>query len=122
MSRVLIHPLAGVLSAYGMGLADRTVMRERSIEAELCETLVTELQRILDEIETLACAELGDQQVSEECIEVLRRVHLRYAGTDTALSVVFGSLAQMVEQFEAAYRRQYSFLMPGRALIVEAVV
>jgi 5-oxoprolinase (ATP-hydrolysing) len=121
MTRVFIHPFAGVLSAYGMGLADQTAMRQQAVEARLeagsCAALETGLEALAREAE----AELLGQGVEAARIRVERRVHLKYEGTDTALVVALGTLAEMTGRFEAAYRQQYSFLMPGKALIVEAV-
>jgi len=121
MTRVFIHPLAGVLSAYGMGLADQTAMREEAVEA----TLDTAHYRVLDDtLKKLAVAardELLGQGVVHERIRIVERVHLRYEGTDSALVVGFGAIDEMAREFEAAYRMRYSFLMPGRALIAEAV-
>jgi 5-oxoprolinase (ATP-hydrolysing) len=121
MRSILIHPFAGVLSAYGMGLADRTAMRERAIELALEESSLGALAQVLDELTEGARAELESQGVAPEGIEIVRRVHVRYAGTDTALIVRFDSLDAMRRQFEHAYRQHYSFLLEGRALIAEAV-
>ncbi len=121
MKRVFIHPLAGVLSAYGMGLADINAMREQAVELELVPQHVADLAASLERLAVTARAEVAAQGVSEDRIEVMRRVHLRYQGTDSALVVHFGSHAEMVERFEAAYRSRYSFLMPQRALVAEAV-
>ena len=119
MTRVFIHPHAGVLSAYGMGLADQTAMRERAVEVKLDDSPA--LERAAEELGTAARDELVLQGVPVGRIRVERRVHLKYDGTDTALVVPLGARQQMVEGFEAAYRKQFSFLMPGRALIAEAV-
>ena len=121
MTRVFIHPLAGVLSAYGMGLADVTVMRERSVEVRLEEASAHVLEDMLEALAADARGELLRQGLAHERIRVIRRVHLRYDGTDSALIVDLGTLAEMVAQFETAYGRRYSFLMPGRGLIAEAV-
>ena len=121
MTRVFIHPLAGVLSAYGMGLADATVMRERSVEVSLEEANARTIEETLGALSVEACSELLRQGVTQERIRVIKRVHLRYDGADSALMVEHGAPAGMVRQFEAAYRRRYSFLMPGRRLIAEAV-
>jgi 5-oxoprolinase (ATP-hydrolysing) len=121
MTRVLIHPFAGVLSAYGMGLADITAMREQAVEMPLGEETFCDLD---DELEKLAIAardELLRQGVPHHRIRIVERVHLRYEGTDSALVVPFGPVPGMLAAFEAAYRQRYSFLMPGRALIAEAV-
>jgi 5-oxoprolinase (ATP-hydrolysing) len=121
MTRVFAHPLAGVLSAYGMGLADQTVMRERAIELRLQDQHLPAVQQALDELRAEALAALRAQQVSEDRIELAQRVHLRYEGTDTALIVAFGTPAEMQASFEAAYQQRFAFLMPQRALVVEAV-
>jgi len=121
MTRVFIHPLAGVLSAYGMGLADIAALREQSVELRLEVGNVAAIAGALDSLAEVAGAEVADQGVPASRIRVLRRVHLRYDGTDTALQVGFGSLAEMIAEFESAYQKQFSFLMSGRALIAEAV-
>jgi 5-oxoprolinase (ATP-hydrolysing) len=117
MQRVFIHPHAGVLSAYGMGLADQVAMRERSVETPLAE--LASLRKIADDLAAEARADLAAQGVPPQ--RVIRRAHLKYEGTDTALPVALGTAAEMTAQFEAAYRKQFSFLMPGRAIIAEAL-
>ncbi len=120
MDRVFVHPLGGVLSAYGMGLADQNVMREAAIELPLAEA-VGAVQARLDALATDAQAELVRQGVSDAEVQVHQRVHVRYQGTDSALVVPFGSVEEIHLAFEASYRQRFSFLMDGRALIVEAV-
>ncbi len=121
MPRIYIHSYAGVLSAYGMGLADITAMREQAVEAPLDESLLPRLSALLNSLADAARAEVAAQQLAGECISVARRAHIKYDGTDSALVVAFGSLDQMTRDFEAAYRARYSFLMPGRRLVVEAL-
>ena len=121
MKTVFIHSLAGVLSAYGMGLADQSAMREQAVEEKLGAAAEGALEARLDALAEAARGELLEQGVGAERIDVIRRVHLRYEGTDSALVVDFGSNAAMQAQFETAYKRRFSFLMPSRALVVEAV-
>ncbi len=121
MGRILIHPYAGVLSAYGMGLADITAMREAAVEEPLDARLLPLLEARFAELAAAASAEVHGQGVPAGRIELSRRVSLRYSGTDTALTVPAGTVSAMQEAFEAAYRTRYSFLMPGRALIVESI-
>ena len=121
ITRVLIHPLAGVLSAYGMGLADVTAMRETAVEAPLAAGLLPELDRVAGRLEADALAELAQQGIGPGRARSARRAHLRYDGTDTALPVPLGGVAEMVASFEQAYRQHFSFLMRGKTILVEAV-
>lgn len=116
---VLVPPMAGVLSALGIGLADTTVMQQRSVETRL-ETAAAELGRVADDLERVARAELAAQQVPADRMRAARRVHLRYQGTDTSIPVELGDVEQMTAAFEAVHRSMYSFLM-DRPLIAEAV-
>jgi 5-oxoprolinase (ATP-hydrolysing) len=121
MRRILIHPYAGVLSAYGMGLADITAMREATVEAVLSAALMPELESRLDALARLARDEVSGQGIGDRDIVDRRSVHLRYAGTDTSLPVRAGSEAELRARFDEAYRSRYSFLMPGRDLVVESI-
>ena len=121
MTRVFIHPLAGVLSAYGMGLAEVAALRERSVEAPLDDAAVPQMGVALGELAESARTEVLAQGVAAERVRVAKRVHLRYDGTDSALVVAYGARDEMMRAFEAAYRTRYSFLMPDRGLIIEAV-
>jgi 5-oxoprolinase (ATP-hydrolysing) len=121
MKTVFIHSLAGVLSAYGMGLADQGAMRELAVERRLADIGADALAEALDKLGEDARGELLAQGVAPGRIDLVRRVHLRYEGTDSALVVLYDSIEGMQAQFEAAYKRRFSFLMPTRALVVEAV-
>jgi 5-oxoprolinase (ATP-hydrolysing) len=121
MSRVLVHPLAGVLSAYGMGLADQNVIREQAVELLLAPENLPRVAQVLQGLAAAAQAELQRQQVSGGAVQVRQRVHVRYQGSDSALIVPFGTQQEIVAGFETAYRQRFSFLMPGKPMIVEAV-
>jgi 5-oxoprolinase (ATP-hydrolysing) len=122
MTSVLIHPLAGVLAAYGIGVADVIAMREKAVEAPLDDGLAGRLPgAVLTPLEESARAELTGHGADPATISVTRRAHLRYDGTDTPLPVPYGSAGEMTAAFEAAYRQRFSFLMPDRPLVVEAV-
>ena len=121
ITEVLIHPLAGVLSAYGMGLADVTLMREAAVEEELSEGLIARLEQVAGDLEAAGRADLAAGEVSGGQVRCARRAQLRYLGTDTALTVPFGDVAAMTAAFEAAYRQRFSFLMRDKPVMVEAV-
>jgi 5-oxoprolinase (ATP-hydrolysing) len=117
---VLVPPMAGVLSALGIGLADVVTMREQSVERRLEPGVIPRLRDVAAELEEIARAELTDQGVPPDRIRVTHRAHIRYDGTDTALQVALAEPTQMTAEFEAVYRRTYSFLM-DRPLVVEAL-
>ncbi len=121
MTRVFVHPLAGVLSAYGMGLADQNVIREQAIEARLNEQTLLLVGKTLETLATAAQTELQRQQVGQGQVTVHQRVHVKYEGTDTALIVPMGDLGQIEAAFERAYQQRFAFLMQGKGLVVEAV-
>jgi len=121
MTRVFVHPLAGVLSAYGMGLADQNVIREQAVEMPLAAASLPMIAERLDALGAAAQAELERQQVNAGAVKVHYRVHVRYEGSDSALVVPFGDLATIKAGFEAAYRQRFAFLMQGKRLVVEAV-
>ena len=121
MKRVLLHPFAGVLSAYGMGLADIRAMRERTVEIPLQADALATLEMTLDILDAAARSEVADQGVSVANIEVVRKVHLRYEGTDTLLMVNFATLDEMISDFEDAHLSRFGFSAPDRTRIVGTV-
>jgi 5-oxoprolinase (ATP-hydrolysing) len=122
MKQVFIHPYAGVLSAYGMGLADVRVIKEQAVESVLNEDLVSQLRQLLDQLEAEGKEETNRQNAKDTKVveEVLRKVHLRYEGTDAALVVNFGGVETIRNDFEQAHRQRYGFIVE-KALIVEAI-
>ncbi|MEV7018604.1 hydantoinase B/oxoprolinase family protein [Streptomyces sp. NPDC093991] len=117
---VLVPPMAGVLSALGIGLADTTAMRERSVEAPLEPAAMPAVHGTADELEAAARAELLAEDVPEERVEVTRRAQLRYDGTDTALTVELTEPDTMRRAFEDRHRATYSFTL-DRPIVVEAL-
>jgi 5-oxoprolinase (ATP-hydrolysing) len=121
MERIFIHPYAGVLSAYGIGLAEIRILKEKGIEAQLTASLLTEIEavfaRLIEEAKTELSARARDLSNSE----IIYKVHLKYEGTDSSLIVDCDTLSQMREKFEANYQQRYGFIMPEKALIVEAI-
>ena len=117
MRTVMIHPYAGVLSAYGMGLADGSAIRHQAIERPLG------IEAVAD---TFACAEsLGAAATAAleggAPVQLVRTVYLRYDGTDTALPIEPGRLDEMRGAFDVAHRAYFGFSTPERGLIIESV-
>ncbi len=121
MNRVFLHPHAGVLSAYGMGLADISAMRERAVEERLEGGVMDRLQTVLGELGDAVRGELETQVEAGDPIRLVPKAHLRYDGTDNALVIDFGSMKELTERFETAHRQRYGFVTPEKTLIVEAL-
>ncbi|MER5795856.1 hydantoinase B/oxoprolinase family protein [Streptomyces sp. NPDC001980] len=117
---VLVPPMAGVLSALGIGLADTTAMREQSVEAPLEPAAMAGIRKTADDLEAAARAELLAEDVPEDRVEVTRRAQLRYDGTDTTLTVELTEPDTMKHAFEERHRATYSFTL-DRPVVVEAL-
>ncbi|MFY7804081.1 MAG: hydantoinase B/oxoprolinase family protein [Limnoraphis robusta] len=117
IQQVFIHPYAGVLSAYGMGLADIRAIRERSVETTLTQELIPEFQTILTELER-EC----QQELTANLEKITSaKVNLKYQGTDSTLTVNFASYDQMKAEFEHKHQTIYGFVREGKDLIAESV-
>jgi 5-oxoprolinase (ATP-hydrolysing) len=121
MKRVLIHPLAGVLSAFGIGLAEDRLLKQRAVEAVLTDALTREMDGVAGQLEREGRAELAAQGVSPAVIRAERRAHVKYQGTDTSIEVVFGSRQDLRQRFESAYKQRFTFTVPDAPLVIESV-
>ncbi|WP_065967477.1 hydantoinase B/oxoprolinase family protein [Streptomyces sparsogenes] len=120
VNTVIVPPLAGVLSAYGIGVADATAMREQAVETELSDATLPRVREMCAELETRTRAELRADGIPDETVTTSARVHLRYAGTDSALPVPLDTAGAMAEEFVRAHRARYAFTM-DKPLVAEAV-
>ncbi|MEM8836665.1 MAG: hydantoinase B/oxoprolinase family protein [Pseudomonadota bacterium] len=119
MKRVFIHPFAGVLSAYGMGLAEIRAIKEEQFEHPLENT--EEAEALLSKLEAKVRAEVYEQGVPMCAITVTRTVHLRYAGSHQTLEVPFGPVVAMAAAFDAVHQKRFGFSSPNRELIYDMV-
>ena len=115
MDTVFIHPFAGVLSAYGMGLADQSVLREQAVETSLSDAAQPMLTALAARLAAAAAQDLRAQGATE--VQTTARLHVRYAGTEAALIVPFA----LRDAFTAAHRTRFGFATPDRPLVVETV-
>jgi 5-oxoprolinase (ATP-hydrolysing) len=132
MSRIFSHPLAGVLSAYGMGLADQIVMREAAVELDLNASGLGVARRLAERLENEGREDLRSQGLGSApgsaALRTVFRLHVRYQGTDTAVEIELpmqgaasDAVAAVRQAFESAYRRRFAFLMPKQTLVIESV-
>ncbi len=119
IKQIFIHPYAGVLSAYGMGLADVRILREQAIENRLTVELIPEIEQIFSQLETEAKAELENPEFQTE---VIFKLYLKYEGNDSTLAVNFVSdLSALIQQFEQEHQTRYGFIKSEKALIIESI-
>ncbi len=121
IERILIHRYAGVLSAYGMGLADIRIIHEQAIERLLTMESLAEVETVFERLEKAGRAELFKQSVANHQMVTVRKLHIRYQGTDTALILDHGPLVCVIEQFEKVHRQRFGFCDPAKNRIIEAV-
>ncbi|WP_288902208.1 hydantoinase B/oxoprolinase family protein [uncultured Sneathiella sp.] len=120
MKKILLHPYAGVLSAFGMGLADLRVLKEKAMEVTLADAALADIAATLEDLASEGLAEMRAQGVSDARIRVERKLHVKYQGSDTSMVVDDGPLEGVTKAFEAAHRQRFGFTTPGKAMIVEA--
>ena len=121
MERVFLHPFAGVLSAYGMGLADVRAMREAQVEERFNADAENLLEGICADLIAQGRQEVSKQGVSTDSISVIRKAHIRYESTDTAILVDVAPIDDMQTAFEQAHRQRFGFIARQRKLLIEAV-
>ena len=121
MTKVFLHPFAGVLSAYGMGLAEVRAIRERQIEAAFAQPVILEIESAFAELAEHARGEVLVQGVEPARVNLVHKVQLRYEGTDSPLQIDYADLPDMKANFEAAHKKRFGFTVPGRSLVVESV-
>jgi 5-oxoprolinase (ATP-hydrolysing) len=123
--RVIVHPLSGVLSAFGLGLADVRVLRQASVEAQLDGALAAALAARFEPLAASALAALRDQGGDQARAQIERRVLVKVAGADTALPVAWqpgAEAAALAAQFRAAHERHFGFRVDeNAALVVESL-
>jgi 5-oxoprolinase (ATP-hydrolysing) len=120
MDRIFIHPLAGVLSAYGIGLADFSTLLTQAVEIPLTAQTLPQLEATAATLATQASENLRAQHPTA-AITTTATAQLRYAGTDTALPIPLTTHAEMLNTFEAAHHRLFGFITPERKIIAEAI-
>ncbi|MGB6347161.1 MAG: hydantoinase B/oxoprolinase family protein [Methyloceanibacter sp.] len=121
ISHVLLHPLSGVLSAYGMGLAELKATRSQAVLRLLDADGLEAAAALAAPLAADAAEELVEQGVSENAIGIVAQAHLRYLGTDSALPVAFATLQDMRAEFEAMHRQRFGFTSPDKPIEIEAI-
>jgi 5-oxoprolinase (ATP-hydrolysing) len=122
METIFVHPLASVLSAYGMGLAELRTIRECTVIKQLRHNNLKYIGVLVEKLGNEVTQELVAQGVKVDDIIIHEKLHLRYDGTDTVLEVPFGDLVTLKKSFEIVHRQRFGFDDINRSLIVESIV
>jgi len=116
-----LHPLAGVLSAFGMGLADLRWVQEQAMELTLDEPALSKIDTALLALRHQGEAHMRQQGITAAKLHSHLRLHLRYHGSDTALTVRYATVPAMIAEFEQLHRQRFGFISPDKNLTIEAV-
>jgi len=122
MKTIMIHPFAGVLSAYGMGLADFRLLKDKALELPWDDVTKEQLDTIFAELKQQGEIEIRQQAQDDQPISFICQIYLRYKGTDTALAVSYTDKDCMFSEFEASYQQQFGFKYRDKALIIESLL
>lgn len=118
MKKIFLHPYAGVLSAYGMGLADVRAIREGGVEQPLTQALILKLEQLMEYLEAQARSEINEANAQTE---IVKKVNLKYEGTNSTLTVNFADdVVLMRQEFEDEHKSRYGFIQLDKTLIVES--
>ena len=122
IKKIIIHPFAGVLSAYGIGLADITVIKEKTINLTFELDNLTIIDREYELLENQAHQELKQQTTQElDNVKTKRKIYLKYENTDFNLEIDYTSLPEITEQFNELHQQRYGFIMLDKSLIVDQI-
>ncbi len=121
MKQVMLHPFAGVLSAYGMGLADFRLIKDQALEQAFDQCGDAQLQMLFQQLQKQGEREMRQQTNTPHNLTFIATVHLRYLGTDTAIAVTFADKYRMKQAYERAYQQQFGFIYKDKALVIETL-
>ena len=121
IKQIHLHPFAGVLSAFGIGLADTRTIKDMAIEAQLDHQLITTISLELKTLKQRGVEDLSAQGLKISTLIHHQRVYIRYLGSDTAIAVTFNDLKELIKEFESIHFDRFGFTSPETKLIVESI-
>ncbi|MFT5867670.1 MAG: 5-oxoprolinase (ATP-hydrolyzing), partial [Gammaproteobacteria bacterium] len=119
MESVFIHPFAGVLSAFGMGLADVRAMREHQFGKGIDQ--VNDAGNILNQLCADAKAEVSGQGIADDNISTVRMAHIRPSGAQQTIEVPFGTEGEMAKAFQRAHEQRFGFVPDSSSLLIDVL-
>ena len=121
MNRVLVHPLAGILSAFGIGHADVRRFAEHSVLRPFSVDVLAELEETIVDLEERTLAEVQAEGIPAERIDPpARSLDLRYRGVESTITVAWPGDGDFVSAYETQHERLYGYRHDGRSLEIVA--
>ena len=121
INKIHLHPYAGVLSAFGIGLADSRTINDLAIELNLDEKAIKHISEKFEDLRSTGKEDLVAQNLNENIFEYVDRVYLRYKDSDTSLAIKFDIYSSMKLNFENSHRTRFGFISPEQAIIIESI-
>ena len=121
MKKIHLHQYAGVLSAYGIGLADSRTINDLAIELNLNKDIIESLSIQFNNLKKQGREEMVAQNLNSEKLRYSSRIYLRYEGSDSALAVRFSEYQKIKSNFENIHKARFGFISPEKLLIVESI-
>ena len=121
INKIHLHPYAGVLSAFGIGLADIRTINDLAIELNLDEKAIQHISEKFEDLRSTGKEDLVAQNLNENIFEYVDRVYLRYKDSDTSLAIKFDIYSSMKLNFENSHRTRFGFISPEQAIIIESI-
>ena len=121
INKIHLHPYAGVLSAFGIGLADIRTINDLAIELNLDEKAIKHISEKFEDLRSTGKEDLVAQNLNENIFEYVDRVYLRYKDSDTSLAIKFDIYSSMKLNFENSHRARFGFISPEQAIIIESI-
>ena len=121
IKQILIHPLASVLSAYGIGLANSSALRTCTVERPIAEANSDTLDSMWQTLETQAKTEIKAYNTDSNPVRITKCIHLRYQGSDFTLELDFNQHQKLREAFETLHRQRFGFILPETPLVIASL-
>ena len=121
IKKIHLHPYAGVLSAYGIGLAESRTINDLAVELPLEKGVINHLSKSFTKLHFDGKEDLVSQNLNENLFQYTDRVYLRYQDSDTSLAVKFENVEGMKLCFENTHRARFGFISPEKLVIIESI-
>jgi len=117
ITSVFLHPYAGVLSAYGMGLAEIRSIKESHFESDIEN--INEAKNLIKNLSVNASNSVINQGIKKSSILLIKKAFLHYQGSHQNLEITFDDVEIMRNSFEIEHKKRFGFYVKGRKILIE---